>query len=149
MLQTTTRWLPLVLLAASAACTDGAPREPLEPTPALKSILAVSSPRCFTPKFRVTLVPTGPSTLEGLLSGDLEGMVSLEFDFGSLNLRASRFQTLAQPVGRLPGGPFSNLWRSKQGLTIAISISTDRVHRPPVSRIQAGIARSVASRRRI
>jgi len=30
------------------------------------------------------LVPTGPASLEGLVTGELEGTVSLEFDFGSV-----------------------------------------------------------------
>lgn len=80
----TTRWLPLLLLVGAAACADGARRWPLEPNEELRPNLAVQSSGCYTPKFHVMLVPTGPATLEGLLTGDLAGTVSLEFDFGSL-----------------------------------------------------------------
>src|SRR4026208_1398223 len=80
----TTRWLPLLLLVGAAACADGARRWPLEPNEEVRPPLAVRPSECYTPNSHVILGPTAPATLEGLLTGDLAGTVSLEFDFGSL-----------------------------------------------------------------
>ena len=37
---------------------------------------------CFTPKFNVVLVATGPSTFEGPVTGDLEGAIEFVFEGG-------------------------------------------------------------------
>ena len=75
-------------LVILGGCSDTAPTEGastlLNPADARAPDLSVESSGCGTPKFTAVLVPTSDFSFDGVLSGDLEGTVTLLFDPGSL-----------------------------------------------------------------
>jgi hypothetical protein len=63
-----------------AGCAEGS-----SPTEVASPDLAVAgNSGCYTPKFTVTLVPINDFLFAGVVTGDLEGTVALEFDPGSI-----------------------------------------------------------------
>ena len=71
----------LLGLVLFLACSD--PTSPTAPRAAATD-LSVGSSGCYAPEFNVAFVPTGDFSFEGVVGGDLEGTVTLEFDPGSI-----------------------------------------------------------------
>jgi hypothetical protein len=108
MLQVT-RWLPLLLIAGVAACRDGSGPQPLDITGALSPNLPAQSSACYTPRFHVLAVPTGPTSFEGLVTGDLEGTVSLEFDASSVKFAGATVAISGKSHWSITGGVIPGL----------------------------------------
>jgi hypothetical protein len=105
----TTGWLLLASLASVTACTQGASPPPLQPTDALAPDLSVQASGCATPKFTVVLVPTSGLSFNGVLSGDLEGTVTLLFDPGSFKFAGVTFANSGTAHWEISGGVLPGL----------------------------------------
>lgn len=87
-------WLLLSLLACGAGCAGGAGRLPSQPAEILPVDLLTQSSHagaaqagtagCHAVKFNVAVSPIMPGTHQGVMTGDVQGTVRVQFDLASV-----------------------------------------------------------------
>lgn len=88
-----THGLLFTLVVCVAACAGDAGQLPAKPTGITPAALSPNSLHdavqagasgCYTVKFNVAASPIAPGILEGVVTGDLQGTVQMQFDLGSV-----------------------------------------------------------------